>query len=198
MIVRRRPPALTPDEFEWLPDHQGYELIDGDLREKAMGAETSEIQCELSFLLKLWLRSNPLGRVYESECMYRCFPRTPDRVRKPDVSFLRRERVPGGRSPVGVFTVRPDFVVEVLSPGDTVFDVEDKLADYHSAGIPLIWVVSPNTRKVRVYRLGEPDVEFTDRDELTGVPVLPGFRVKVADLFPAPDLVPVAVPGDQP
>jgi Uma2 family endonuclease len=187
-----RPPTLTPEEFEWLPDHKGFELIDGYLREKAMGAESSEIQSEFHYLIRAWLRSNPIGKVYDSECMYRCFPRNPDRIRKPDVSFLRRERVPGGRSPVGVFTVRPDFVVEVLSPGDTVFDVEDKLADYHSAGIPLIWVVSPNTRTVRVRRPGEREVEFTEADELTGDPVLPGFRVKIADLFPAPDPAPPA------
>ncbi len=192
MNMLLRPPTLTPEEFEWLPDHKGFELIDGYLREKAMGAESSEIQSEFHYLIRAWLRSNPIGKVYDSECMYRCFPRNPDRIRKPDVSFLRRERVPGGRSPVGVFTVRPDFVVEVLSPGDTVFDVEDKLADYHSAGIPLIWVVSPNTRTVRVRRPGEREVEFTEADELTGDPVLPGFRVKIADLFPAPDPAPPA------
>ncbi|MGL6096171.1 MAG: Uma2 family endonuclease [Fimbriiglobus sp.] len=186
MIMQLRRPKLTPDEFAGLPDHHGYELIDGDLREKAMGFRTSEIQCELIFLLKLWLRSNPLGRVYESECMYRCFPANPDRVRKPDVSFLRADRAPGPEVPDGVLRVRPDFAVEVVSPNDTIYDFQEKLADYHSAGIPLIWVVYPNTRKVRVYRLGEPDVEFTDRDELTGDPVLPEFRVKVADLFPKP------------
>jgi Uma2 family endonuclease len=192
MNMLLRPPTLTPEEFEWLPDHKGYELIDGQLREKAMGAESSEIQSEFHYLLRHWLRSNPLGRIYDSECMYRCFPLHPDRVRKPDVSFVLRDRVPGGRSPVGVFTIRPDFVVEVLSPGDTVYDMDEKLADYRSAGIPLIWVVHPNVRTVRVYRPGQPDVEFTDRDELTGDPVLPGFRVKVADLFPTPDPVPPA------
>src|SRR5689334_14072565 len=122
MNMPLRPPLLTPEQFEWLPDHMGYELVDGHLKEKGMGLESSEIQCELSFRLKLWVRETRLGVVYESEAMYRCFPNNPDRVRKPDVSYIRRDRLPGGRSPVGVSTVPPDLVVEVVSPNETVYE----------------------------------------------------------------------------
>lgn len=180
-----RPPVLTPEEFEQLPDHQGYELIDGQLREKGMGAKASEIQCELIFLLKAWLRQNPIGKVYESECMYRCFPNHPDRIRKPDVSFVRRDRLPDGQSPDGVFTIRPDLAVEVLSPGDTIFDLDEKLGDYRSASIPLVWVVHPNRRVVEIRTADGSRQEIGENVELTGDPVLPGFRVKVADLFPS-------------
>ena len=186
MNMPYRPPVMTADEFEWMPDNKGYELVDGQLREKGMGAESSEIQCELAFLLKLWVRGSGLGKVYESECMYRCFPSNPGRVRKPDVSFVRRDRLPEGRSPVGVFTIRPDFAAEVVSPGDTIYDMNEKLADYDSAGIPLVWVVSPDRRTVQVRTPGGATRELTEADTLTGDPVLPGFSVRVADLFPPP------------
>lgn len=187
MNVRLRPPPITVEEFEEMGDRaKGYELIDGRLREKGMGAESSEIQCELGFLLKLWLRTNPIGKVYESECMYRCFPDHPDRVRKPDVSFVRTERLPGGRSPRGILEIPPDFAAEVLSPNDKAVELSEKLADYHSAAIPLVWVLNPDLRTVQVRTADGVIREFGADDELTGDPVLPGFRVRVADLFPPP------------
>ena len=60
-----------------------------------------------------------------------------------------------------------------------------KLDDYRSAGIPLVWVVVPDVRMVRVHRLGGSITEVRDGDDLNGDPVLPGFSVPVAKLFPA-------------
>jgi Uma2 family endonuclease len=187
MNVRLLPPPITVEEFEELGDRaKGYELIDGQLRRKGMGAESSDIECELVFFLKTWLRQNPLGRVYGSECMYRCFPRRPNRVRKPDVSFIRTERLPGGRSPRGMLEIAPDFAAEVLSPNDKAVELSEKLADYQSAGVPLVWVLNPDLRTVQVRTVDGMIREFGSGDELTGDPVLPGFRVRVADLFPPP------------
>ena len=186
MNMPYRPPAMTVDEFEQMSDNKGFELIDGQLREKGMGAESSEIQSELGFLIRLWDRDRGLGKVYESECMYRCFPVHPNRVRKPDVSFVRLDRLPDGRSPIGIFTIRPDLAIEVVSPGDTVYDLDEKLDDYRSAGVPLVWVLHPNRRVVRVSTPDGSSGELTEEDTLTGDPVLPGFSVRVADLFPPP------------
>lgn len=179
-------PTLTVEEFEKLPDHRGYELIDGYLREKARGAESSEIQSDAHYWISRWAKQTRLGKVYGAECMYRCFPSHPDGVRKPDVSFVRRDRLPEGRSPIGVFTLRPDFVAEVVSPGDTICDLDEKLADYRDAKIPLVWVLHPNRRTVQVRTPDRIVGEFDTTAELTADPVLPGFRVRVADLFPPP------------
>jgi Uma2 family endonuclease len=187
MNVRLLPPPITVEEFDEMGERaNGYELIDGRLREKGMGAESSDTECELIYLMKNWLRQYPLGRVYGSECMYRCFPRNPNRVRKPDVSFVRTERLPGGRSPRGILEVAPDFAAEVLSPNDKAVELSEKLADYHSAAIPLVWVLNPDLRTVQVRTTDGVIREFGAGEELTGDPVLPGFRVRVADLFPPP------------
>ena len=179
------PPPMTAEQFDEI-DHHGYELADGKLLEKGMGAESSEIQCEVSFLMKLWSRQSKLGRVYDSEAIYRCFPGRPNQTRKPDVSFVRNDRLPGGRSPTGVFTIPADLVVEVVSPNEFAYDLHAKLADHQSAGVPLIWVIFPNLQTVDVYQSGSPVRHLTAAEELTGDPVLPGFRVMVADLFPPP------------
>ncbi len=187
MNARLLPPPISVAEFEELGERgKGYELIDGRLREKGMGAESSEVQCQLSFLLKLWVRSTMLGKVYESECMYRCFPNHPDRVRKPDVSYVRLDRLPEGRSPRGILELVPDFAAEVLSPNDKAVDVFEKLADYRAAGISVVWVLNPDLRTVEVRTADGSIQEFREGDELIGDPVLPGFRVRVEDLFPTP------------
>lgn len=60
--------------------------------------------------------------------------------------------------------VVPTLAVEVVSPGDTDSDVQDKLGDYRAAGIPRVWLLRPRNQTVtvcwsdgmiRVFRTGE-------------------------------------------
>lgn len=182
-LLTAPPERMTAEQFDEI-DHKGYELVDGRLLEKGMGAETSEIQSQLGFLLQLWVRQAKLGKIYEAEAVYRCFPEKPDQTRKPDVSYVRTSRLPGGKSPRGAIRIAPDLVVEVISPNEVVYDLNRKLADFQSVGVPLIWVVHPDLRVVDVYIPGQPTQRLTAADELSGDPVLPGFRVRIADLFP--------------
>ena len=77
----------------------------------------------------------------------------------------------------------PTLAVEILSPSDTLEDINEKIDAYLSAGVPIIWIVDPYYRTVKVHR---PDAEpelFNIRHELTAEPHLPGFRVAVSRLF---------------
>jgi Uma2 family endonuclease len=71
------------------------------------------------------------------EAMVYCFNR-PNHGRKPDVTFVWRNRLPDGRVPVGDITVVPALVVEVLSPGNNAFDLDEKLTEYLKSGIRLV------------------------------------------------------------
>ena len=75
-------------------------------------------------------------------------------------------------------------MAEVVAPGERVYYLNRKVCDFARAGVPLIWVVHPDIRVVDVYAAGRWAYRLTDTDTLTGDPVLPGFRVPVADLFP--------------
>lgn len=185
MIVKAYPPEMTAEEFEVWPDADGCELIDGKPREKTMGALSSTIQGDLLAVLREIVRRDKLGTLFDSECMYKCFPSHPRRVRKPDVSLVLRERLIDG-VPDGMFRIRPDFVAEVISKNEEYEEVDEKLADYFDAGVPLIWVLTPKTRTVLVYRADGTARRFNPADELTGDPIIPGFRARVADLFPPP------------
>jgi Uma2 family endonuclease len=186
MIVKAYPPRMTPEQFEELPDSQGLELLDGIVQEKKMGTENGAIQWRIGYYLGLVVIPARLGEVLDAEAMYQCFPKRPRSVRKPDISFILRERLPGGRVPRGICKVRPDLAVEVVSPNDTYEEVEEKLADYFDAGVPLVWVVIPKTRTVLVYQADGTARRPRDSDDLTADPVIPNLRVRIADLFPNP------------
>ena len=125
-----------------------------------------------------------MGKVWPADNGYQCFPHAPGLVRKPDVSFIKRGRLPGDIAPDGWVKIRPDLAVEVISPGDSVEELEEKLDDYRKAGIPLVWVIYPKARKAKILRLGAPPDELSEDDELSGEDVIPGFRCPLREILP--------------
>ena len=101
-----------------------------------------------------------------------------------DVSFIRRGRLPGERIPDGHMSIAPDLAVEVVSPNDLAYDVDDKIDLYLASGIQLIWVVFPETRSIEVIRADGTATRLRADQEITGESVLPGFVAKVAGFFP--------------
>ena len=182
------PKRMTADDLLAMPDSgKGYELVDGRLVEKAMGSKSSAVNRRTSTHLGNFVNENNLGEVFDSECGYQCFPHDPNRVRKPDVSFVRQGRLPDGEPPDGWFRVPPDLAVEVISPKDRVQKLNEKLADYRSVAVPLVWIVDQKTRTVVVQTAGESTQRLLqESDLLDGGDVLPGFSIKVAELFPPP------------
>lgn len=62
-------------------------------------------------------------------------------------------------------------------------DIKIKIDEYLAVGVPLVWVVDPYDRMIRVYRPGSRTKFLDDSQELDGEPQLPGFRVPVAKIF---------------
>ena len=58
-----------------------------------------------------------------------------------------------------------------------------KLRDDFSIGVRLVWIVDPQSRSVLAYRSLTDVREFAENDDLPGDDVLPGFSVKVTQLF---------------
>jgi Uma2 family endonuclease len=179
--------VYTPEDLLAMPDEKDFELVDGQLVERHMGVLSSWVAGELLFLIRSFLRDHPLGWVLGSDNGYQCFPDDPRKVRRADVSFIRRGRFPGDRLPnQGYAKIPPDLAVEVVSPNDLAVEIDQKVIEYLQAGVPLIWVVNPDSRVVRVHRAVGPVGWLTEADELSGEGVLPGFRCRVGALFPPP------------
>ena len=106
--------------------------------------------------------------------------------RRPDVAFVsyprwREDRVPRTEA----WDVVPDLAVEVISPTNLAEEIDDKITDYFTAGVRLVWVLYPASGRVYVYQSPERVTGLERTDELEGGDVLPGFRLPVAALFEA-------------
>ena len=99
-----------------------------------------------------------------------------------DVIFITNERY-AQKTKSAFLEIAPDLVVEVMSPNDSYSEVKQKLREYFSIGVRLVWVLDPDAQQVHAYRAPTDVREFGLNDELPGDDVLPGFSVKVALLF---------------
>jgi Uma2 family endonuclease len=176
---------LTAEDFWEIPDVAGkrFELVEGELIEMpAAGGTHGYIVKVLLRLLDPFVVANDLGEVFGDGLGY-IISRDPDVVRVPDVSFVARERIPAGGIPEGFIPFAPDLAVEVVSPNDRADDVHDKVREYLGAGTRMVLVLWPKHRSVSVHEPGLVARELGPEDELDGGDVLPGFRVRVGELF---------------
>ena len=159
-----------------------FELVDGTLVEKAMGAKESFIAAILIQLLHNY--SDTHGRLGMTLGEAGTLKLLKGLVRIPDVSFTRWERLPGRKVPNDpVPDLVPDLAVEVLSMANTRREMERKLKEYFLSGVKLVWFVEPVAHVVRVFTSPDEVTELRINDILEGGDVLPGFAVPVERLF---------------
>lgn len=176
---------ITPEQLLAMPNGDHFELVGGKLVEKNMGFQSSWIGSLLLTMLMNHCREHRLGWVVGNEPGFRCYPQDKNQVRKPDVAFIKFDRMPATEAPAGYCVVVPNLVVEVVSPNDVAEEVDNKVTEYLEAGVECVWVVQPTSRRVLVYYL-DHGVILNENDELTGDPVIPGFRCSLKELFAPP------------
>ena len=174
---------ITPADLLDMEGAGLYELVEGRLVEKPMGYLANKVGAKVSSRLVAYSEAGGGGDVLQEQS-FQCFPHDDDLVRRPDVAFIAAARVPACL-PRGHVRFAPDLAVEVISPTNTVLEMDEKLADYWSAGVPMVWIVNPDARLVRVHRPRQPILEYSGDDVLLGDPVLPGFAVAVREFWPA-------------
>jgi Uma2 family endonuclease len=169
--------------FEMPDDGFRYELVKGELRKMSpAGSEHGAVVFNASLLIGQHIKSNNLGQGFGAETGFK-IASDPDTVRAADIAFVRRERIPEAGIPKNFWQLAPDLVVEVVSPGDTYGEVEEKVEDWLAAGVRAVWVLNPRRRSVAAYRSMTDVVRLSGGDELDGGDVMPGFRCKVSEFF---------------
>lgn len=175
---------LTADELFALPDDDyRYDLVKGELRKMSpAGSRHGAFIARLTVALGQFVEANDLGEVFGAETGFK-LASNPDTVRAPNVAFIRAERVPAGEITEKFWPGEPDLAVEVVSPWDTLYEVDEKIEDYLAAGVRLVWIINPKKRTVTIHRAGVAAQTLTEQDALEGGDVLPGFRYELARLF---------------
>lgn len=174
---------LTAEDLWRLGSDCRCELIDGVLVEMPPAwASPGRVTATLGARLGSHADSCRLGRVYAGVGFI--LRRNPDRVRAPNLAFVRAYRIPPeGEPELGFWEIVPDLVAEVVSPGDTPAEVQLKVREWIEAGVRLVWVVYPDSWTVTVVRSLLDREELTADDILDGDDVLHGFSCRVGEIF---------------
>ncbi len=172
-------------EFENRPENaaKNFELINGVMVEMPRPSMLHNwIITHLIARLVAFLATNNLGEVFTDsiDCDL-----APGVVLNPDVCFIAADRI---ETLTQEFNGSPDLAVEVVSPSNTATEMFNKVSTYIKYGTQIVWVIYPDDKTVLVYRPGGDGSlkvhSLTANDVLDGGTVLPGFSVKVDDLFP--------------
>ena len=179
-----RPKLLTAEDLLRL-DSKGVkgELIRGEFYETmSAGLKHGEVVMKLGFLMGSVVIPGRLGRLAGSDAGV-ILERDPDTVREPDVAFISAARLPLTERVTSYYEIIPDLVVEIASPSDSRREVNDKARMWHSHGVPLVWAAYPETRTIDVHRADGTITTLRENDILDGGEILPGFAVRVSDIF---------------
>jgi len=169
---------LTVEEFLRLPEPLdcSYELVEGELITVSPGMFLHNyVRDNLLILLKTFVEAHRLGTVV-SEQSFHLFG---DTVRVPDVAFVRSGRIlPPDKLPEGA----PDLAIEVISPTDTLREMDQRVSDFFAARCKRVWLVYPEHREIYI-RGAAGEVRRRGDDLLEDPELLPGFSIKVSSLF---------------
>lgn len=183
--VRTDPPPGTATEADVerirREEDRICELIDGVLVEKAVSDKTAILAAELITFLNNFVRPRRIGWVIAPDGYVWLFGKL---LRAPDVAFARRDQRPEEKAlDEGYPDVAPALAVEIFSPSNTKAELERKRAEFFAAGTELFWIVYPERREIVVSTGLEEHRTLGPDDTLDGGTVLPGFTLRVAELF---------------
>ncbi len=179
---------MTADEFLALPEPERgwpWNLIAGEVVVNEPTVLHGDVQGQLYFALTTWTRAAagrgkvalPLDVQLDERNVF-----------APDIAWYVEGRAPARIDPRPY--QMPDLAVEVRSPSTWCYDVGTKRSGYERHGLPELWLVDTAAEGVLVFRRSEPGAPAFDvslelaREEELGSPLLPGFVLPLAQLFP--------------
>ena len=178
---------ITDDQFYQLcrenPDVKFERNAQGEIIVMTpTGGETGNYNSEINADFVIWNRQTKLGVCFDSST---CFKLPSGANRSPDVSWIKQERwdtltlEQKQKFP----PISPDFVLELMSPTDSLKDTQDKMQEYMNNGVKLGWLINRKTRRVEIYRQGQEKEVLECPTELSGEDILPGFVLNLQTLW---------------
>lgn len=176
--------SVTAEQLWRMPDDgMRHELVRGDLRVMMPpGAEHGRVAMSVGRLLANHVHENGLGMALAAETGF-ILGHDPDTVRAPDAAFVSKQRAEDVGRTVRFWPGAPDFAAEVISPGDSFTEVEEKALMWLEAGTKAVLVADPERRTATVYRApGEARVH-TVEETIDLTDAVPDWHVSVRELF---------------
>jgi len=146
------------------------------------GGETSSSNAGLTAQIWIWNQHNKLGKVFDSSGGFK-LPNGANRA--PDACWVKLERwnalTPEQQKKFP--PICPDFVVELMSPSDSLKETQDKMKEYRDNGAVLGWLINRKSRQVEIYRLNQEVEVLESPVNVSGEDVLPGFILNLESIW---------------
>jgi Uma2 family endonuclease len=176
--------TLTAEHLLAMGSEARFELVKGELRPMSpAGSRHGRIIMRITYPLTTFVNEHRLGEIFPADTGF-ILGRNPDTVRAPDVAFVSADRMSIVAETDGYCLGAPDLAVEVVSPSNRMNEIEKKITEYFAAGGRAVWVVNPKRRTVTIYNSGADPIVLPTAAKIDGGDELPGFSLKVSDVFP--------------
>jgi len=146
------------------------------------GGETGRRNVNVIFQLAAWNEVTKLGEVFDSSTGF-SLPDGADY--SPDAAWVEKSRwqslSPAQRE--RFVPLCPDFVVEILSPSDSLKNVQNKMQEYILNGCRLGWLINRKKQEVEIYRLNQAVEILLNPTAISGEEVLPGFTLNLTPIL---------------
>ena len=176
-VTVRNPVELTLERyFELVRQYPGKKFTFNsrwEIVEMAPARAHSFLQLEIGSLLRNWLR---VGALPGYRAGVELLHNLDGWLCQPDVVICRAEGPP-------VSTEAPLLAVEVHSRSNTRSELEAKATRYLERGTPMVWLIYPRTQSLVLHVANSPPQTLRGDDVIEGNAVLPGFRLRVSEIF---------------
>jgi Uma2 family endonuclease len=146
------------------------------------GGETSISNAGLTAQIWNWNQQHKLGKVFDSSTGFK-LPNNANRA--PDASWVKLERwnalTPEQQKKFP--PICPDFVVELMSPSDSLKETQDKMKEYRDNGARLGWLINRKSRQVEIYRPHQEVEVLESPTTVSGEDVLPRFTLNLESIW---------------
>jgi len=132
--------------------------------------------------LRDWARKDGRGRAFESSAGFRLVDGS---ILSPDAAWVSKEairRLPEQHRK-GFLPLCPEFVIEVLSPSDSLKEAQEKMKSWIANGAKLGWLIDADHRTVYIYREHRRTTVQRNAAELAGQGPVAGFVLKLDDIW---------------
>ena len=138
---------MNLEQYENLPENSQIEVFDGIIYNMASPSEDHQtISMELSTTINTYIRSKKGGCKIFHAPFDVILSNDPLTVVQPDIMVVcDKDKLDGKRC-----NGAPDFIIEIVSPGNPADDYIRKLYYYQNAGVKEYWIVDPRRKTVTV------------------------------------------------
>lgn len=182
--------SITAERFLELVEQPEYQdrlldLVQGELVEMSKPTRIhGVVTMRLALNIANFVEAHDLGEVTVGDTGFILERKAGgrDTVRGLDIAFVNKSRLPDAPD-FTWYEIGPDLTVEVISPNNKAGDIQLKVMQLLNAGTRLVWLIYPESRTVLAHTT-DGAVTLHEDDRLSGGDVLPGFELRVGDIFP--------------